>query len=86
MNCFLCDEPLSPRSRLSMCPNCRAHMGRWRVRPVGHRLKYSDALKLRTKRMETLVDIPRKGTIERESDKPDSSKVVDILSRRKVAS
>jgi len=55
-------------------------MGRWRPRPPSHRQHYREALNLRTKRMETLDSVPRKGSIEIVSDR--SGKVVSINSRK----
>ncbi len=80
--CAVCSEPLNPRSRLTMCENCRAHMGRWRVRPPGHRQRYREALDLRKTRMEVLDSVPRKGTIEIATT--ERGNVVSILSRRKA--
>lgn len=55
--CTICEErEVSPRSRFTECPTCRANKGGWRRKGVAAILDYRRKLHVRDLRMETLVD------------------------------
>ena len=57
--CNICEEnPLSPRSRLPTCPNCRASINRWAKRKLSAVIERRRKLHIYDTRMSTLVDKP----------------------------
>ena len=52
-----CGEPLSARSRLPMCPNCRALIGSWKKRRPAEGLERRRRLRKYDNRMAELVSL-----------------------------
>lgn len=54
-----CNELISDRSRLDVCPNCRSSDYRWDKRSPAEAMNYRVQLTIRSARMDRIVPAPK---------------------------